>query len=444
VRKTTRKFLAVTAGVASIALLATACSSDDNGSSNEGTKPTDGASADTSKPITLTVATFNNFGYTDELLAEYTQTHPNVTVKQTIAAKSDDARANLTTKIAAGGAGLADVEAIEIDWLPELVQSGDKFLDLKSPETDGRWPDFKTGPATTASGALIGYGTDIGPEAICYRQDLFEAAGLPSDPAEVATLLGGEAATWDDYFKVGKDFVAKSDAAWFDSGNAIFQGMINQLETAYENTDGSVIPLADNTAVKGLFDQITGAEVQELSAHLGQWSDDWNAGFQSSKFATMLCPAWMTGPIEQNSGGITGWNIADVFPGGGGNWGGSYLTVPASGPNTEAAKELAAWLTSPETQIKAFLNAGTFPSQTEALSDPALQAATNDFFNNAPVGTIFANRANAITVTPFKGPNYFSIHQTVTDAITKVDVDKSADSAKAWQGALDAFNALGI
>ncbi|GEA81825.1 cellobiose transport system substrate-binding protein [Cellulomonas uda] len=437
-RKTTRKFLAATAGVASIALLATACSSDDPKPASTGDATKD------SKPITLTVATFNNFGYTDELLAEYTKTHPNVTVKQTVAAKSEDARTNLTTKLAAGGAGLADVEAIEIDWLPELIQSSDKFLDLNSDEVEGRWLEFKTKPATAADGKLIGYGTDVGPEAICYRSDLFEAAGLPTDPAEVAELLGGDGATWDKYFEVGKTFVDKSESAWFDSANAIYQGMVNQLEAAYENTDGTPIPLAENDQVKGLYETVTGAQVQELSAHLGQWSEDWTASFQKNGFATMLCPAWMTGPIEQNSGGITGWNIADVFPGGGGNWGGSYLTVPAAGANAEAAKELAAWLTSPEIQVKAFLNAGTFPSQTEALTDPALTDAKNDFFNNAPVGTIFGNRYKAIKVTPFKGPNYFSIHQTVGDAITKVDVDKSADSAAAWQGALDAFNALGL
>ncbi len=438
-RKTTRKFLAVTAGVASIALLATACSSGDEGdnSSDDETK--------SSEPITLTVATFNNFGYTDELLAEYTKDHPNVTVKQTVAAQSGDARTNLTTKLAAGGAGLADVEAIEVDWLPELLQSPDKFLDLASDSVAGRWTDAKTAAATSADGKLIGYGTDSGPEGICYRGDLFEKAGLPKDRDAVKDLLGGDGATWDKYWEVGAQFTAKSGGvAWFDSAGAIYQGLVNQLPNAYEKEDGTPIPLADNKAVKGLYDTVTGSKVQALSAHLGQWSPDWSAAFQSGKFATMLCPAWMTGPIEQNSGGVTGWDVADVFPGGGGNWGGSYLTVPASGKNTEAAKELADWLTSPDTQIKAFKNAGTFPSQVEALSDPALTEATNAFMNNAPVGQIFGNRLTAIKVAPFKGPNYFSIHQTVADAITKVDVDKSADSATAWQGALDAFKALGL
>ena len=69
----------------------------------------------------------------------------------------------------------------------------------------------------------------------------------------------------------------------------------------------------------------------------------------------------MTGAIEERAGGVEGWDVANVFPGGGGNWGGSFLTVPESGPNTEAAKELAAWLTAPEQQTKAFESAGTFP-----------------------------------------------------------------------------------
>lgn len=197
------------AGTATLALALTACGSGGDGG--------DGGSSDggsSGGKIELTVATFNDFGYTDELLAKYTEEHPDVTVKQVKAAKSEDARTNLTTKLAAGGEGLADIEAIEVDWLPELMQYPDLFEDLSDPALDGRWVDWKVQQATTPDGKLIGYGTDIGPSAICYRQDLFEAAGLPTDPAEVAELLGGEDATWDDYFAAGAQFVSKSDAAW--------------------------------------------------------------------------------------------------------------------------------------------------------------------------------------------------------------------------------------
>ncbi|GLY58043.1 sugar ABC transporter substrate-binding protein [Cellulosimicrobium cellulans] len=433
-----RKAITAVAGLAAITLALTACSSG-SGSDDDATGSGDG------DKITLTVATFNDFGYTDELLAAYTAEHPNVTVKQTKAAKSEDARTNLTTKLAAGGEGLADIEAIEVDWLPELMQYPDLFTDLTDSSLDGRWVDWKVQQATTTDGKLIGYGTDIGPSAICYRQDLFEAAGLPSDPAGVAELLGGEDATWDDYFAAGKTFVAASDAAWYDSAMSISQAMVNQIDNAYEESDGTPKDLASNQPIIDIYDTVLEqSTTNELSAGLEQWSGDWDAAFQNDGFATMICPAWMTGPVEERSGGVTGWNVADVFPGGGLNWGGSFLTVPASGPNAEAAKELAAWLTDPAQQTTAFENAGTFPSQLEAQESDAVQSFTNDFFNDAPVGTIFVNRALAIDSAPFKGANYFSIHTTVQDGIKRVDVEKTDDAASSWQKTLQSFQDLGL
>jgi cellobiose transport system substrate-binding protein len=434
----TRTATAAVAGLAALTLTLTACSSG-SGSSDDGSGSADG------DKITLTVATFNDFGYTDELLAAYTAEHPNVTVKQTKAAKSEDARTNLTTKLAAGGDGLADIEAIEVDWLPELMQYPDLFTDLTDASLDGRWVDWKVQQATTTDGKVIGYGTDIGPSAICYRQDLFEAAGLPTDPAAVAELLGGADATWDDYFAAGATFAAASDAAWYDSAMSISQGMVNQIDNAYEESDGTPKDLATNTAIQDIYNTVVEQSATNgLSAGLEQWSADWDAAFQNNGFATMICPAWMTGPVEERSGGVTGWNVADVFPGGGLNWGGSFLTVPASGKNADAAKELAAWLTDPAQQTTAFTNAGTFPSQIEAQESEAVQTFTNEFFNGAPVGTIFVNRALAIDGAPFKGANYFAIHQTVQDAIKRVDVEKTADAQASWDKAVQAYKDLGL
>jgi cellobiose transport system substrate-binding protein len=431
-----RPALSAAAGIAAITLALTACSSG-SGSDDE--------TASGDEEVTLTVATFNDFGYTDELLARYSEEHPNVEVVQTRAAKSEDARTNLTTKLAAGGEGLADIEAIEVDWLPELMQYPDLFTDLTDAELEGRWVDWKVQQATTPDGKLIGYGTDIGPSAICYRQDLFEAAGLPSDPAAVAELLGGEDATWDDYFAAGATFTAASDAAWYDSAMSISQGMVNQIDNAYEESDGTPKDLESNTEIKKIYDTVLEQSTTNgLSAGLEQWTGDWDAAFQNDGFATMICPAWMTGPIEERSGGVAGWNVADVFPGGGLNWGGSFLTVPASGPNAEAAKELAAWLTDPAQQTEAFENAGTFPSQVEAQESEAVQSFTNEFFNAAPVGEIFVNRALAIEGAPFKGANYFAIHQTVQDGIKRVDVEKTDDAASSWDKTLQSFQDLGL
>jgi cellobiose transport system substrate-binding protein len=431
--RTTRSRFALTAGIAGIALVAAGCSSNEPGTD----EPVD-PGTDSDEQITLTVATFNEFGY-EGLIEEYMDLNPNIKVEQIKAATSNEARDKLNTSIAAGS-GAADIEAIEVDWLPELMQYPDKFEDLSSPDVEGRWLDWKVAQATTPDGKLIGYGTDIGPQGICYRPDLFEAAGLPTDRDEVAALLEGD---WEHYFSVGDDFVANSDAAWFDSANATFQAMVNQLENAYEADDGSVLGL-EGSEVEALYLQVLEASTdRELSARLGQWSDDWFASFQGPTFATMACPGWMLGIIEGNAAGVS-WDIADVFPGGGGNWGGSFLTVPVGSDNTAAAIELAAWLTAPEQQIKAFEAKGTFPSQVDALESPDLLGQVNAFFNDAPTGEILANRAQAVTATPFKGPNYFAIHQTVTDGISRVDVDMTDDAASSWQKTLQAFSELGL
>lgn len=435
-RTTRNRAFALTAGMAGIALALTACGGDSG--TDEGTD--EGTGGESTEDITLTITTFNEFGYED-LYEEYMADHPNITIEATKAATSNEARDKMTTGIAAGS-GLTDIEAIEVDWLPELMEYPDEFVDLASDEVDGRWLDWKVAQATTPDGKLIGYGTDIGPEGVCYRSDLFAAAGLPTDRAEVAELLDGD---WDTYFSVGKDFMSKSSVPWFDSANATYQGMVNQLEAAYEETDGTAKPLEDNDEIKDLYNKVLTASVDDnLSAHFNQWTDDWTAAFQNDGFATMLCPGWMLGVIEGNAAGVEGWDIADVFPGGGGNWGGSFLTVPAQSEHPEEAQALAAWLTAPEQQIKAFQAKGTFPSQVDALSSDELLAQTNAFFNDAPTGEILANRADAVTVAPFKGPNYFAIHQTVTDGITRVDVDKTDDAASSWEKSLTAFSELGL
>jgi cellobiose transport system substrate-binding protein len=439
-RSARRSVLAAGAGAAALALILSSCSSGDSGSKGS-------ASADPNEKITLSIATFNNFGYTKDLLDEYTKLHPNVTIKQQIAATSDDAKNNFTTKLAAGGAGLADVQAVDVDWMPIVLQYENKFTDLTDKSLSDRWLAWKTKQATAADGKLLGYGTDIGPEAICYRQDLFKQAGLPTSPDAVAKLLGGKDASWDKYFQVGEDFVKKTNGkvAWYDSPDGTYQAMVGQLANPYENSDGTPKDLATNTDIKNLFTTVaTESKDKGLSAHHQEWSDDWNTSFQKDAFATMACPPWMTASIETNSGGVKGWNVANVFPGGGGNWGGSFLVVPGSCKQTAAAKQFAAWLTAPEQQEKAYGNANNYPSQVAAEQDATISSSTNKFMNDAPVGKIFKDRAAAVTVTPFKGPNYFTINKAVSDALVAYDVQGKGSIDSNWNAAVSAYKALGL
>jgi cellobiose transport system substrate-binding protein len=327
--------------------------------------------------------------------------------------------------------------------MPELIASSDFFADLGSDAVKDTWPAWKTALATDSNGKLIGYGTDSGPEAICYRKDLFEKAGLPSDRESVAKLLEGD--TWDNYFATGQKFMdANIGSAWFDSIGALSQGLINQTEAPFEDpkTDEITVLDADSPA-KAVYDKLTSPEVLAESAHLGQWSTDWSDAFKTDAFATMLCPPWMTQIIAGNAPDQTNWDVADVLPGGASNWGGSFLLVPAGGKNVEAATALAEWLTAPEQAAKVFATFGNFPSQTAATTDPAVTGKTDAYFSGAPTGQIFSNRFAPISKQPYRGSHYFPINSALGDAYTRVDVDKTDDAASSWAKFETAVNDLG-
>lgn len=437
VNRRPRSTTAITAGVAGLALLLTACggnSTDDGGSGSGGSTP-DGDR----EPVTLSVATFGTFGYEEAgLFEEYEQLNPNVTIEAIPPLDGGPYHEDLFTKLAAGG-GVADVVAFEEGHVGRVQQQAAKFADLNEigPDTEGRWLDWKTDRATTPDGTLIGYGTDIGPLAICYRKDLFDAAGIPSDPETVATYFG----TWEDYFAKGQEYVAATGKAWFDTATQVFNAMVNQLPEGFSNEDDELI-IEENADVREAWDQVTQATVDGQSAKLATWSPEWFQGYANGAFATIACPSWMLGIISDNAGpGNQGnWAVADAFPDGGGNWGGAWLGVPLESDAPEEAAALAAWLTAPEQQIKAFNAVGTFPSQVDALESSELLESTNEYFGQN-VGAIFAARAEANGEAQYKSPWDGAIQENASSpALQSVEGGTSADDG--WQAFVDEANRI--
>ena len=96
---------------------------------------------------------------------------------------------------------------------------------------------------------------------------------------------------------------------------------------------------------------------------------------------------------------------------------------------------------SPEVQAKAFANVGTFPSQVEALSSSEVLDYTNPYFNDSPVGKILADRAEAVKVSPFKGPEYFKVMTAFQDALTRTE-DGSQDATTSWDQFVSEVDAM--
>jgi cellobiose transport system substrate-binding protein len=376
------------ATLAASALLVSACG-DDSGSEADG-------------QVTLTVQNFGLFGYKD-LYAQYMKDHPNIKIVEQAEGDITKYTNALTQRIAAGR-GAGDIVAIEEGAIIQFLQAKDRFVNMQehgSNDLKSNWLDWKYEQATTADGKYtIGLGTDVGGMAICFRKDLFAAAKLPTDRTQLAALWP----TWDKFTEVGKTFQAQSPdkkVKFIDSATNTYNSILMQMAGqgagyTYFSQEGEYV--ADqNPAVRSAWDQTTKFLDAGLSANLKSFTNEWNAGFKNGAFATIPCPAWMTGYIEGQAGeaGKAKWDIAPV-PGGGGNWGGSYLAVPKQSKHQKEAIELAKFLSSPEGQLAAFKAAGNLPSSPKAHSDPALLGAKNAYFSDAPVGELFVKGASSL------------------------------------------------
>ncbi|SDR29349.1 ABC transporter substrate-binding protein [Thermostaphylospora chromogena] len=406
------KRMRLTAGLLLTAVLAAGCGSGGDTA----------ASDESGGTITLTLNLFGNMGF-KELYAEYEAQHPNIKIVERTSAYNDHHR-NLAAHLATGH-GAADIEGIDTGFIAQFRAQPQHFVDLNKHGAErlkDRWLPWKWEASLAKNGAQIGYGTDVGGLAMCYRRDLFEKAGLPTERDEVSALWPD----WDSYFETGRRYTANKPegTAFFDGGPQIFNAMIGQAEVGYYDTNDNVV-VATNPAVRQAYDAVLKAVEEGQSAKLVGSSPAWNTGFTKSQFATIACPAWMLAKIQDQAKEFAGqWDVAAI-PGGGGNWGGSYLTVPAQGKHIKEAVALIEWLTAPEQQIKVFKKHGILPSTVETYDNPEVKGFKHEFFNNAPIGEIFTTAARNLK-PQYQGPRAGDIQTAIRDAIHRVEQGKQS------------------
>ena len=386
------------------------------------------ASGGSQATITLRVGLFGDFGYHD-LYQKYEKAHPNIDIKEDVQSYPDH-HSNLAKHLAVGS-GADDIESIEVGFIANFKSQPSNFVNMNKlgvKKLKNQWLDWKWRQSVAPNGAQIGLGTDVGSLAICYRRDLFKKAGLPTSRAAVSKLWP----TWQAYVATGKRFQkhAPKGVSFFDSGSNVYNAMIGQLNPAYYNAKGKVV-VGSNPKVKAAWTLTMQAVKAHESAGLAAFSNEWNTGYKKATFATVTCPAWMMGYIQGQAPKSKGkWDIAAV-PGGGGNWGGSFLTVPKQSSHPKEAYDLAKYLTSPASEAYIFKQTGNLPSQPKLLKSKAVLGFKNPFFNNAPVGKIFGT--SALKLKPqILGPHQGDIQTASTNAIQRVEQRKQSP-AKSWK-----------
>jgi lactose/L-arabinose transport system substrate-binding protein len=346
------------------------------------------------------------------------------------------------------GTGAPDISLVENSHLAQIVSLGGltDMTNWVKPYIDKmnayKWADAKLDDKYYAMP------WDSGPVVFYYRRDVFEAAGLPSDPDSVSKAV----ATWDDYFNVCKTIKEKTGSACFSNNKAnnygrLYEMMLWQQGLGYYNDQGQVtVDSPENVATLETLKKFWDAD---LTSDQLEWTDGWYAELaadtKAKPIATLVEAAWMgaflKGWIAPGTEGKWGVALMPAMKSGdvrAANDGGSAFVIPEQSKNKEAAWALTEFLFGHvEQQVAMFKSSDFFPSLEAAYADPVFQEP-DPFFADQAVRPIYVDVVKQVPIAHVYGPHYPEMNGFVATAIQKVATGQMSP-ADALKEAADAI-----
>ncbi|MEG2087565.1 MAG: extracellular solute-binding protein [Angelakisella sp.] len=364
----------------------------------------------------------------DKLLEQVSTQFPDVTLK---AEKISELKTKIITCMAAGS-GLPDIMMVN-DWLPDLMTNSDAFANLleapfNAGELEADFYDWKWDMCFTADKKqMVALPVDTGPTALFYRADLFEKAGLPSEPEEVAKQFD----TWEKLIGASQQLTDKTGSKMFENLQRIFIYSMSQEDKLYLDRDGSFI--GDQPHVRKCFDLAIEVNKGKYAYNVDNWTPEWNAAIDNGDIACFPGAYWMKQILYDASTSTKGnWRVTDM-PGGAGNNGGSFISIPASSQHKEQAFKVIKWLTCPENQAYHLRETALFPSTAKAF-ELNKDVINEDYFGGQDTTKVFAKAAGNVP-TAYNGPKMGAFQDIFAEQL-KMVADQGKDSEKAWTDAV--------
>lgn len=364
------------------------------------------AGAASSEPTTITVwgwpaadVAFKSF------VADFEAKYPDIKLDVQMMPNSPDLHTKLLAALAAG-AGAPDVTMIEINYIDKFVAKGGLVNLLDEPFTAGVYEKdmvpYKWAQATSPDGRLVAFPWDIGPETFFYRRDLFEQAGLPSDPESVAKLVS----TWPGFIDVATKLTDPAKQRWA-IGHASDIVYSNYAHRNFFDADWNCAA-NDERAVQ-LLTYAQQARAAGVDAKVADWTPEWQTMLGNDGIAIQLGGAWIGGFLKGwlKPEGVDWngkWGIFEVPEDPGQNWGGSFLAIPEQSQKKEAAWKFIEYsMATKEAQNKMFAAVDYFPAYIPAFDDPLYQEA-DPFFGGQKTREMWvdiaANKIKPFITTP--------------------------------------------
>lgn len=375
------------------------------------------------------------------VLEDFNAEYPDIEVEIVYYAPGD-VYTNLPLALTAG-AGAPDVSLVENSHVSEFVHLGGllDMSDMVAPYRDivseYKWYDCEK------DGSYYCMPWDGGPVVMYYRRDVFEAAGLPSEPEEVTALV----ATWDGYLEACRTIKEETGLYCFAHNKANNYGRLYEMVLweqgwgYYDPDTGELtVDSAENIAALEMLGQFW---QEDLASDALEWTDPWYAELAGEldgdvpPIATLIEASWMDIFLKSwIAPGTEGkWGVAYMpsFEEDGvraANDGGSVFVIPAQTQNPEAAWAFVEFvLGREESQIKIFEISGFIPSLETTYDDPIFEEP-DPFFAGQKTRVIYADVMQKIPQAGIYGPYYNMMNGAVSVAIQRYATgDASAEDA---------------
>jgi len=382
------------------------------------------------------------------VLDAFNKEYPDIEV-EIVSYSPGDVYTNLPLAITAGE-GAPDVCLVENSHLAEYVHMGG-LLDLTEqlqPHLDNL-VEYKLYDCEK-DGKYYCMPWDGGPVVMYYRRDVFEAAGLPTDPDEVSAMI----ATWDGYYEACRTIKEETGNYCFAHNKAnnyarLYEMVLWEQGLGYydPNTGEVTVDSPENIATLKKLGQFW---EEDLVSDSLEWTEEWYgelAALEEPIIATLIEASWMDiflkSWIAPGTGGKWGVAYMPAMEAGGAraaNDGGSVFVIPEQTQNPDAAWAFVEFaLGREESVLRMFAISGFIPSLKSTYDDP-LFLAGDSFFAGQNVNQIYADVNANIPRAGVYGPNYSMMNGSVGLAI-QLYATGEATAEEALQAAADEIRA---
>jgi len=294
-------------------------------------------------------------------------------------------------------------------------------------------------------GKYYGVPWEGGPVGMHYRRDVFEKAGLASDPETVADLVS----TYDKYYEVAKTIKEKTGSCMeqqsiANNNGRLFEMLLWQQGLGYVDDEGK-ISINSPGAVTTL--EFIGKMCSEgLFADTIDWTDEWYAQFSSTGKPEEVAPvashieaSWMGGVFKSwlapDTAGLWGLVPMPAWEEGGlrasSDTGDSFI-IPGQCQNPEAAWALLEYaLLRDQSVINCYIAGGYTPSLLSSL-DSFIFKMKDPFYGGQAIGTVF----NDIVLNIPEANIYITEYAEVVNLFTP-EIQKYLTGQQTAQEALD-------